>query len=65
MPYRPPELFDLPSDAELDERTDIWVGAAMRAVATHPRDLTSLRAFFPSRWDACCTRWRTGGHRSS
>jgi len=25
MPYRAPELFDLPSDAELDERTDIWV----------------------------------------
>jgi hypothetical protein len=30
MPYRAPELFDLPSDAELDERTDIWVRARTR-----------------------------------
>jgi serine/threonine kinase 16 len=25
MPYRAPELFNIPSHASIDERTDIWV----------------------------------------
>lgn len=25
MPYRAPELFDVPSDTVIDERVDIWV----------------------------------------
>lgn len=25
MPYRAPELFNIPSQIEIDERTDVWV----------------------------------------
>jgi serine/threonine kinase 16 len=33
-PFRAPELFDLPSDALIDERTDIWaLGCTIFAMA--------------------------------
>ena len=33
MPYRAPELFDVPSDATIDERTDIFsLGATLYAM---------------------------------
>jgi serine/threonine kinase 16 len=44
MPYRAPELFDLPSDATIDERTDVFsLGATLYAMgcvaaAQPPRD---------------------------
>ena len=34
MPYRAPELFDVPSDAQIDERTDVFsLGATLYAMA--------------------------------
>merc|ERR1712224_454058 len=34
MPYRAPELFDVPSDANIDERTDVFsLGATLYAMA--------------------------------
>ena len=34
MPYRAPELFDVPSDASIDERTDVFsLGATLYAMA--------------------------------
>ncbi len=30
MPYRPPELFQVNSKCEIDERTDVWVGAELK-----------------------------------
>ena len=34
MPYRAPELFDVPSDATIDERTDVFsLGATLYATA--------------------------------
>ena len=26
LPYRAPELFEVPSDCVIDEKVDIWVG---------------------------------------
>ena len=34
MPYRAPELFDVPSDSTIDERTDVFsLGATLYAMA--------------------------------
>jgi len=34
MPYRAPELFDVPSDSQIDERTDVFsLGATLYAMA--------------------------------
>jgi hypothetical protein len=29
MPYRAPELFNIPSQAKVDEKTDVWVGTSL------------------------------------
>jgi serine/threonine kinase 16 len=35
MPYRAPELFDVKTDAVLDEKVDIWsLGCTVRRVLT-------------------------------
>jgi serine/threonine kinase 16 len=34
MPYRAPELFDVKTNTELDEKVDIWVGDGVLIVAT-------------------------------
>ncbi|KAJ1557494.1 Serine/threonine-protein kinase 16 [Cladochytrium tenue] len=58
-PFRPPELFDPPSDAVIDERTDVWsLGCCIFALAyrTSPFDGTMTAAVsgqvvFPTRPD--------------
>ena len=34
MCYRPPELFQVNSNCDIDERTDIWVGAVLRYLSS-------------------------------
>lgn len=58
MPYRAPELFDVPSDATIDERTDVFsLGATLCAPpVASPAGARRPRRTEPSRGVACRRR---------
>ena len=48
MPYRAPELFDTPSQGDIDERTDVFsLGATLYAMAFCRSPLERLRRHVP------------------